>query len=182
MEEMEHEHHHHEHHHHEDGECCCGHHHHHDEECHHEHHHYDHDEECCCGHEHHHHDEECHHEHHHHEHHHEHGEDCTCGCHDHDHHHHHHHADDVFTSWGCETVKAYSKEKLEEILSGFEKYEEGTILRSKGIVKAEGSDEWLYFDYVPGQIDIRYGSKDSIGKICVIAAGLSEDELEKMFA
>ncbi len=161
MEEMEHEHHHH------------------------DHHHHDHDEECTCGchdhdHEHHH-----HHEHeHHHDHHHEHGEECTCGCHDHDHdhHHHHHHADDVFTSWGCETVKTYSKDKLEEILSGFEKCEEGTILRSKGIVKAEGCDEWLYFDYVPGQIDIRYGSKDSIGKICVIAAGLSEDELEKMFA
>ncbi len=127
--------------------------------------------------------EEMEHEHHH-DHHHEHGEECTCGCHDHDHdhHHHHHHADDVFTSWGCETVKTYSKDKLEEILSGFEKCEEGTILRSKGIVKAEGCDEWLYFDYVPGQIDIRYGSKDSIGKICVIAAGLSEDELEKMFA
>ena len=168
MEEVEHEHHHHDHehhHHHEHGEeCTCG--------CHdHEHHHHEHDEECCCGHD---------HEHHHHEH----GEECTCGCHDHDHehHHHHHHADDVFTSWGCETVKAYSKEKLEEILSGFEKCEEGTILRSKGIVKAEGCDEWLYFDYVPGQIDIRYGSKDSIGKICVIAAGLSEDALEKMFA
>ncbi len=162
MEEVEHEHHH-EHHHH-DGECCCGHHHHdhhhhdHDEECHHDHHHHDHDEECHHDHHHHDHDEECHHE------------------------HHHHHADDVFTSWGTETVKVYTKEKLEEILSGFEAYEEGTILRSKGIVKAEGSDEWLYFDYVPGQIDIRYGSKDSIGKICVIAAGLSEEELEKMFA
>ena len=152
MEEVEHEHHHHHHHH--DGECCCGH---------------DHE---------HHHDEECHHEHHHHEH----GEECTCGCHDHGHNHHHHHADDVFTSWGTETVKTYTKEQLEEILSGFEKCEEGTILRSKGIVKAEGSEEWLYFDYVPGQIDIRYGSKDSIGKICVIAAGLSEEQLEQMFA
>ncbi len=177
MEELEcehkHHHHEHEHHHHEHEhgeECTCGCHDHH-----HEHHH--HDEEC--HHEHHHHDEECHHEHHHHEH--EHGEECTCGCHDHDHHH-HHHADDVFTSWGCETVKAYSKEKLEEILSGFEKCEDGAILRSKGIVKAEESDEWLYFDYVPGQIDIRYGSKDSIGKICVIAAGLSAEQLEKMFA
>ncbi len=190
MEEVEHEHHHHEH----DEECCCGHDHHHehhhhdhDEECccghdhEHEHHHHDHDEECCCGHDHeheHHHHE---HEHHHHEHHHEHGEECTCGCHDHEHHH-HHHADDVFTSWGTETVKAYTKEKLEEILSDFEQCEEGTILRSKGIVKAEGSDEWLYFDYVPGQIDIRYGSKDSIGKICVIAAGYTEEQLEKMFS
>ena len=146
------------------------------EEMEHEHHHHHHEHHHEHPHEHHH--DHDHHEHHHH---HEHGEECTCGCHDHEHHH-HHHADDVFTSWGCETVKSYTKEQLESILVGFEKCEEGTILRSKGIVKAEGSDEWLYFDYVPGQIDIRYGSKDSIGKICVIAAGLSEDELEKMFA
>ena len=177
MEEVEHHHHHHEHD--DNEECCCGHEHHH-------HHEHDEDEECC-EHEHHHHhehdeDEECcEHEHHHH---HEHDEDeeCCCG-HDHHHHgeHHHHHADDVFTSWGMETAKAYSKEKLEEILKGFDNCSEGTILRSKGIVKAEDSSEWLYFDYVPGQIDIRYGSKDSIGKICVIAAGYTEEQLKEFF-
>ncbi len=150
-------------------------------EHHHEHHH-EHGEECTCGchgHHHHEHGEECHHEHHHH---HEHGEECTCGCHEHGHHHHHHHAEEIFTSWGTETVKSYTKEQLEGILSDFEKCEEGTILRSKGIVKAADSEEWLYFDYVPGQIDIRYGSKDSIGKICVIAAGYTEQQLADRFA
>ena len=170
-------HHHHDHehhHHHEDGEeCCCG--HHHDEE--HEHHHHEDGEECYCGH---HHDEE--HEHHHH-HHHEDGEECCCGHHhEHGHHHHHHHADEVFTSWGMETSKAYSKNKLEEIFTRFDNETKGTILRSKGILKSEDGDNWLYFDYVPGQFEIREGNKDYIGKVCVIAAGYTEDELKEFFA
>ena len=171
-----HHHGHHHHHHHEDGEeCCCG--HHHDEEHeHHHHHHHEDGEECCCGH---HHDEE--HEHHHH-HHHEDGEECCCGHHhEHGHNHHHHHADEVFTSWGMETSKAYSKSKLEEIFTRFDNETKGTILRSKGILKSEEGDNWLYFDYVPGQFEIREGNKDYIGKVCVIAAGYTEEELKEFF-
>ena len=171
-----HHHGHHHHHHHEDGEeCCCG--HHHDEEHeHHHHHHHEDGEECCCGH---HHDEK--HEHHHH-HHHEDGEECCCGHHhEHGHHHHHHHADEVFTSWGMETSKAYSKNKLEEIFTRFDNETKGTILRSKGILKSEEGDNWLYFDYVPGQFEIREGNKDYIGKVCVIAAGYTEEELKEFF-
>ena len=178
--------HHHEHHHDHDEECCCGHHHHdHEHEHHHHHdhehnHHHDHDEECCCGHHHHDHDHE-----HHHEHHHDHDEECCCGHHhhdhDHEHHHHHHHADEVFTSWGMETSKSFSKAKLEEIFAKFEQETKGTILRSKGIVQSEDGNNWLYFDYVPGQFEIREGGKDYIGKVCVIAAGYTEDELKEIF-
>ena len=169
-----HEHGHHHHHHHEDGEeCCCGHHHDEEHEHHHHHHHHEDGEECCCGH---HHDEE--HEHHHHHHHHEDGEECCCG---HHHEHGHHHADEVFTSWGMETSKAYSKNKLEEIFTRFDNETKGTILRSKGILKSEEGDNWLYFDYVPGQFEIREGNKDYIGKVCVIAAGYTEEELKEFF-
>ena len=120
------------------------------------------------------------HEHHHHDH--DHDEECCCG-HDHDHDHgHHHHADEVFTSWGMETSKAYSKAKLEEIFAKFESETKGTILRSKGILKSEEGDNWLYFDYVPGQFEIREGNKDYIGKVCVIAAGYTEEELKEFFA
>ena len=119
-------------------------------------------------------DEEELHEHHHHD-----GE-CCCG-HHHDHEH-HHHADDVFTSWGMETSKAYSKAKLEEIFNKFDNETKGTILRSKGILKSDEGDNWLYFDYVPGQFEIREGNKDYIGKVCVIAAGYSEDELKELFS
>ena len=130
------------------------------------------EEECCCGH---------HHGHHHH-HHHEDGEECCCGHHhEHGHHHHHHHADEVFTSWGMETSKAYSKNKLEEIFTRFDNETKGTILRSKGILKSEEGDNWLYFDYVPGQFEIREGNKDYIGKVCVIAAGYTEEELKEFF-
>lgn len=114
-----------------------------------------------------------------HEHHHDHGEHCCH--HDHDHDHHHHHADDVFTSWGMETNTAYSKKQLEEIFAKFETETKGTILRSKGIVKDADSDQFIYFDYVPGQVDIRVGSPDYIGKVCVIAAGYTEDELKDIF-
>ncbi len=174
----EHEHHHHEH----DEECCCGHH-----EEHEHHHHHEHGEECCCGHheehEHHHHHEhgeECCHGHHeeHEHHHHEHDEECCCG---HHHHEHHHHADEVFTSWGMETSKTFSKDKLEEIFAKFENETKGTILRSKGILQSDEGDSWLYFDYVPGQFEIREGKKDYIGKVCVIAAGYTEEELKNIF-
>ena len=143
-------------------------------EVHHHHHHHEDGEECCCGH---HHDHD--HEHHHH---HEDEEECCHGHHhDHEHHHHHHHADEVFTSWGMETSKAYSKSKLEEIIAKFDNDHEGTILRAKGILKSEESENWLYFDYVPGQFEIIEGSKDYIGKVCVIAAGYTEDELKEFF-
>ena len=179
-EEHEHEHHHHHDH---DEECGCGHDHEHDHE--HEHHH-DHDEECGCGHdhehEHHHdHDEECgcgHDHEHEHEHHHDHDGECGCG---HDHHHGHHHADEVFTSWGKETPKKYKKEELEEILQKLSKDDSyGMILRSKGILQTEDGS-WVQFDLVPGEYEIREGSADYTGRICVIGSKLKEDELEGLF-
>ncbi len=183
LEEEEHEHFHHHNeeecshgHHHDEEECCHGH-HHDEEECCHGHHHDE--EECCHGH--HHDDEECCHGHHHNEEEcsHHHGEACSCG-HDHEHHH-HHHADDVFTSWGTETPEAFTEDKLKAIFDKFERETKGAILRSKGIVKAEEKDEWIYFDYVPGQFDLRYGAPDYIGKVCVIASGYTEDELKEIF-
>ena len=161
-------------------ECTCGchdHDHHHDHDDDHEHHH-DHDE-----HEHHHdHDEhEHHHDHDDHDHHHDHdhGYECTCGCHDHDHH--HHHADEVFTSWGKETPHKYNEDKLREILDTLadtEKY--GVILRAKGIVPSDAG-EWLYFDLVPGEFEIRKGKADITGKLCVIGSKLKEDDLAELF-
>ena len=158
------------------GEACCGHHHGHDEECH-EHHH-DHDEEC---HEHHHdHDEECH-EHHHH---HGHDEDCH-GHHHHDgcgHEHHHHHADEVFTSWGMETIVPVTHEQLEDILKRLSSTREfGDVLRAKGMLPTENPGEWLYFDLVPEQYEIRQGRPDYTGKVCVIGASLKEEELNSVF-
>ena len=158
--------------------------HHHDHEE--EHHHHDHEEEHDHDHdEHHHHDHEEEHEHHHdHEeghHHHEHGEDCTCGCHEHDHHH-HHHADEVFGSWGMETPTAYSKAEIQHILDQLEKEEEyGIVLRAKGMVPgSEGG--WVYFDYVPGESNVREGRPDVTGKFCVIGSKLKEEGLKKLFA
>ena len=151
----------HEHHHHhdDDDECCCHdhehehHHHDHDEDEEHEHHHHDHDDECCChdhDHEHHHHDhdEDGDHEHHHHDH----DDECCCG-HDHDHeHHHHHHADEVFTSWGMETIVPVTKDQLEDILKRLAETKEfGDVLRAKGMLPTENPGEWLYFDLVPEQ-------------------------------
>lgn len=146
------------------GEECCGHHHGHDEECH-EHHH-DHDEEC---HEHHHgHDEECH-GHHHHD---------GCG---HEHHH-HHHADEVFTSWGMETIVPVTHEQLEDILKRLSSTREfGDVLRAKGMLPTENPGEWLYFDLVPEQYEIRQGRPDYTGKVCVIGASLKEEELNSVF-
>ena len=183
LEELAKEHEHHHHHHDHDEHCEHEHHHDHDEHCEHEHHH-DHDEHC--GHDHHHdHDEHCEHEHHHdhdehceHEHHHDHHDHCGCG---HDHHD-HHHADDVFDSWGMEQVPAISEDKLKSILDGFadeEKY--GVILRAKGMIKDANSDDWFYFDLVPGENDIRRGDAEYTGKVCVIGAGLKSEELKKCF-
>ena len=154
-------------------ECTCGchdHDHHHDHDDEHEHHHHDHDHD---EHEHHHHDHDDHH------HDHDHGDECTCGCHDHDHH--HHHADEVFTSWGRETPHKYNEDKLREILDTLadtEKY--GVILRAKGIVPGDAG-EWLYFDLVPGEFEIRKGKADITGKLCVIGSKLKEDDLAQLF-
>ena len=138
---------------------------------HHDHHH-EHGEECGCGHDHH---DHAHHEH---DHHHEHGEGCTCGCHDH----HHHHADEVFASWGRENVTGVGREKLEEILDELAygtKY--GEVLRAKGMIPAPDGT-WLHFDLVPEQVEIREGSADYTGKVCVIGADLDEKALEEAFS
>ena len=177
----------HEHHHHhdDDDECCCHEHHHHDhdEDEEHEHHHHDHDDECCCHdhdpeHHHHDHDEDGDHEHHHHDH----DDECCCG-HDHDHeHHHHHHADEVFTSWGMETIVPVTKDQLEDILKRLAETKEfGDVLRAKGMLPTENPGEWLYFDLVPEQYEIRDGKPDYTGKVCVIGASLKEEELNKVF-
>lgn len=169
---MHHEHHDHEHHHDHDHE------HHHDHD--HGHHHHDHEHD---------HDHEEH-EHHDHEHHHDHGSDCTCGCHDHDHeehhhdheHEHHHHADEVFTSWGIETVHRFSRAELEDLLKLLSMTQDfGTVLRAKGIVQTEEGG-WLEFDMVPEETEIRDCKPDYIGRICVIGTELKKDELEKVFA
>ena len=159
------------HHHEEEHECCCGHHHHE-----HEHHHEE-EHECCCGHHHEHHHE---HEHecgcgHHHEHHHEHEHECGCG-------HHHHHADEVFTSWGIETPLAVSKEQLEHFLTALSDEENlGIIVRAKGILKASDNESWYYFDYVSGDFEIRLGSPDYTGRLCVIGSKINEHKIEELF-
>ncbi len=171
------------HHHHDDDdeECCCGHHHHHhddddDDEDEHEHHHHHHDddEECGCGHHHHHDDDDDEHEHHHHH-------DSECGCGHHHHHHHDHDADEVFTSWGLETNRTITKEKLESLLQELahsEKY--GQVLRAKGMLPdADGT--WYYFDLVPEETEIRTGAPIYTGKVCVIGSNLKEDELKAAF-
>ena len=181
----------HDHHHDDDDECCCHdhdyehHHHDHDEDEEHEHHHHDHDDECCChdhDHEHHHHDHDEDGEHEHHHHHHDHDDECCCG-HDHDHeHHHHHHADEVFTSWGMETIVPVTKDQLEDILKRLAETKEfGDVLRAKGMLPTENPGEWLYFDLVPEQYEIRDGKPDYTGKVCVIGASLKEEELNKVF-
>ena len=180
LEEHAHEHDDHEHHHHHDDECGCGHDHDHDHEEH-EHHH-EHDENCTCGcHDH---DHEHHHDHDHeeHEHHHEHDENCTCGCHDHHHGHEgHHHADEVFTSWGRETIKKYTKENLEKMLEALSASDEyGIILRAKGMLPAEDGT-WIYFDMVPEETEIREGAPEYTGRLCVIGSKLNEDKLAELF-
>ena len=169
--EAEHEHEHHHHHHDEDEHDhnhCCHHHDHDDDDD------DDHDHEHCC---HHHHDEDEH-DHDHHHHHHD-GEECDdphCGC-----HHHHHHADEVFTSWGTETVKAYSEAELEHILTALDSGEYGAILRAKGIVAAADGGQWLHYDFVPEEHQVRRGPADYTGRICVIGSQLKEDKLSQLF-
>ena len=167
-------------------ECGC--HHDHEHEHHHDHHH-EHDEDCGCHeHEHHHeHNEDCGYHDHDHEHHHDHGEDCGCGCHDHEHEHHHdhhyghHHADDVFTSWGVETPHKFDRDEMESILKKLsETTEYGSVLRAKGMV--EGTDgHWIYFDLVPEEYELREGTPEITGKICVIGTDLKEEELKMLF-
>ncbi len=166
--EDEHEHHHHhdedeehEHHHH-DGECC----HHHDEDEEHEHHH--HDGECC----HHDHDDDEH-EHHHHDH----DEECGCG---HHHHHHGHDADEVFSNFGVETAKKFTKAELENALSQLSGEEYGSVLRAKGIVAGEDG-VWYHFDFVPEEYEVRTGPADVTGRMCVIGAKLEEEKIKKLF-
>ncbi len=159
MEEMhEHEHHHHDHDHDEHD-------HHHDHDDHEHHHDHDHD-----------HDE------HDHEHHHEHGPGCTCGCHDHDHEG-HHHADEVFTSWGFETPDKYTKAELENILEEIlDQHKYGMVLRAKGMLPSSEADgEWIFFDYVPGESNVRKGQPQPTGRICVIGSDLKEDALAQLF-
>ena len=212
MEELEHEHEHHHHHHHhdeDDDECECGchhhehegdeqchehHHHHHGEGCphdhdedeheHHHHHHHDDDEECddpnCSCHHHHDDDDEDEHEHHHH---HDDDEECDdpdCSC--HEHHHHHHHADEIFTSWGTETPRKFSEAELRAILGKLGDEERfGVVLRAKGILDASDG-EWLYFDYVPEESDVRRGSAAVTGRFCVIGSKLNEQALKELFS
>ena len=189
----------HEHHHAHDDECGCGHdhdhehhHHDHDDECgcghdhdHEHHHHHDHDDECGCGHdhdhEHHHHDHDecgCGHDHDHEHHHHDHDDECGCG---HHHDHHHHRADEVFTSWGRETIKKFTREGLEKMLESLSASEEyGVILRAKGMLPAEDGT-WIYFDMVPEETEIREGSPEYTGRLCVIGSKLNEEKLVKLF-
>ena len=157
-EEAEHHHHHHEHDHDDDhDEHCC--HHHHEDEEHEDCHHHDHDEE----HEHHHHHDgqEC--------------DDPACSC-----HHHHHHADEVFTSWGAETPKQFTQADIDRILTALDSGDYGAILRAKGIVPA-ADGQWLHFDYVPQEHEVRYGSADYTGRLCVIGSQLKEDGLKTLF-
>ena len=168
-------HHHHDHDEDDDHEHCC-HHHDHDEDDDHDHCcHHDHDEDEHCHH--HEHDHEDHDEHEHHHHHHD-GEECDdphCGC-----HHHHHHADEVFTSWGVETVKVFTESELETILTALDSGDYGAILRAKGIVHSEDG-KWLHFDFVPEEHQVRFGAADYTGRLCVIGSQLKEDKLAELF-
>ena len=176
-------------------EICpvCGGHHDHDDHEHEHHHDHDHDDHCGCDHDHdheheHHHDHDhdahcgCDHDHNHeHDHHHDHDHDDHCGC-GHDHDHHHHHADEVFTSWGKETPRKYTKEEVETILKALaaENNEYGIILRAKGMLPSpEGT--WIYFDMVPEEYEIREGQPEYTGRLCVIGSKIDEAKLEKLF-
>ena len=175
--EAEHHHHHHDHEE-DDHDHCCHHdheehdhsHHGHDEDEHCHHHDHDHDHEHCHDHDH---DHDHDHEHHHHD-----GEECDdphCSC-----HHHHHHADEVFTSWGVETVKVFTESELETILTALDSGDYGAILRAKGIVHSEDG-KWLHFDFVPEEHQIRFGAADYTGRLCVIGSQLKEDKLAALF-
>ena len=159
------------HHHHDDEDDEHAHHHHHDEDDDEHEHHHDHDGHCCC------HDHEEH-EHHHHHDEDEHDENCTCGC--HDHHHHHHHADEVFTSWGTETARKFEKQTVENALKALDSGDYGAILRAKGILPAVDGT-WIHFDYVPEEHNVRTGSADVTGKLCVIGSKLDEKGIAELF-
>ena len=140
------------------------------------------EDECCCGHDHGHHDHE-----HEHEHHHEHGEECSCGHdheHDHEHHHHHHHhghdADEVFVSWGAETARKFTEAEIVEALQGLDSLRYVQAVRAKGYVASDGED-WIYFDYVPGERELRRGAPAVTGRLCVIGSGLDEEGLRELF-
>ena len=152
----------HAHHHHHDEHCSCGC-HDHDHE-HHHHHNHDHDDHCSCG-------------NHDHDHHHDHDEHCSCGCHDHEH---HHHADEVFTSWGTETHKKFTMDFVRDALEELDLGTYGIVLRAKGIRAAEDGS-WIHFDFVPGEIDLRTGSADTTGKLCVIGSKLNEHGIQHLF-
>ncbi|MBQ9467636.1 MAG: GTP-binding protein [Clostridia bacterium] len=182
---------HHHHHDDDDDECCCGHHHDHDEDGeeheHHHHHHHDDDEdddeEEHEHHHHHHHDDDDDEEEHEHHHHHDDGDDeCCCGHHhDHEGHHHHHHADEVFQSWGVQTVKKFGEEELNGILEELcDEHRFGSVLRAKGVVPASDGG-FIHFDYIPGEPNVRRGSAAPVGMLCVIGAGLKEEELKTLF-
>ena len=172
-----------------DDDCCCGHDHDHE---HHHHHDHEHEHEHCCGHDHdghdhddHEHDEHEHHHHHDHEHDHEHDHDDHCCCghdhdHDHEHHHHHHHADEVFTSWGVETTEKYTLDEIEDILGQLNGGIFGAVLRAKGIVAGKDG-QWIHFDYVPGEVNVRHGSADVMGRLCVIGSKIDEHALAELF-
>ena len=140
-----------------------------EKEAHEHHHHHDHDEECCCGHDH-------EHEHHHH---HDHDEECSCG-HHHDHGHHHHHADEVFTSWGVETTRKFTVEEIEDILSQFTSGIYGAVLRAKGIVAGQDG-QWIHFDYVPGEENVRHGAASTMGRLCVIGSKIDTNAMKALF-
>ncbi len=179
-----------------DDDCCCGHDHDHE---HHHHHEHEHEHEHCCGHDHdghdhddHDHDDHDHDEHehhHHHDHEHDHDDHCCCG-HDHDHdehdhdhehhHHHHHHADEVFTSWGVETTEKYTLDEIEDILGQLNGGIFGAVLRAKGIVAGKDG-QWIHFDYVPGEVNVRHGSADVMGRLCVIGSKIDEHALAELF-
>ena len=175
-------------HHDHDEHCGCDHDHDHHDHDHHDHDHHDHDEHCGCDHEH----DHDHHDHHDHDHHdhdhdhdhhdhdyHEHDEHCGCG---HDHHHHHHHADEVFTSWGKETPRKYTKEEMEHILKALSDTEDyGVVLRAKGMVPCTDGT-WIHFDLVPGEYEVRTGAADYTGRLCVIGSKLQEEALAKLFS
>ncbi len=185
---------HHHHHHHDEDECDdpeCECHHHHDDEDEHEHHHHHHDEdecddpECEC---HHHHDDEDEHEHHHHHHDEDECDDPECECHhhhddedEHEHHHHHHHADDVFESIGAETAKKFTRDELKDILGKLSDEEAyGKVLRAKGII-ASDTEKFIYFDFVPGESDIRDGEPEVIGRLCVIGSKINKNAISELF-
>ena len=168
-----------------DDDCCCGHDHDHE---HHHHHDHEHEHEHCCGHDHDGHDHDDH-DHDEHDHEHDHDDHCCCG-HDHDHdehdhdhehhHHHHHHADEVFTSWGVETTEKYTLDEIEDILGQLNGGIFGAVLRAKGIVAGKDG-QWIHFDYVPGEVNVRHGSADVMGRLCVIGSKIDEHALAELF-